>query len=260
MNDGNYWLNYLLTLALIIGVGIGYFAFAYRWMYDYAIKLHPTKVFPPGNKLVLTNPNWHGNLAPQELTCVVLGDSSSSGQGADDQTGCYSYQFLRDHLLTKYSHIYIYNLGESGAKTADVLDRQVPLALNLAPDLIMIAMGGNDLIQSYDRRIFAQNYRSVLNQLQTLNKPIIVLNIPAFNCTPLLLEPMRTFLHWRAWYFNQALAQIAQEFPCVQLVDIYSIQDDGVKDSTIYFSDDRFHLSTLGYGLWSTQIAKDVKL
>jgi lysophospholipase L1-like esterase len=243
--------------AVLGGLGVLavpiYLAIAYHSMYHYALKTYPTKVFPPGNKLIATQ----GNSALPSLKCVILGDSSSAGQGAESQSESYAYQFAQQVLLPCYDPIYLYFLAESGAKTADVIHKQLDQAIALKPDLVMIAVGGNDLIQFSDRRSFVQNYRLILQKLAPI--PVIVLNIPAFNCTPLLWEPIRSFLHWRARYFNAGLAPVCQCFANVQLVDIYAIQDDGRPDKHRFFSADKFHLSGLGYGLWAKQMAQQVK-
>jgi lysophospholipase L1-like esterase len=235
---------------LIFGL---YLAIVYRYMYHYTMVLHPTKMFPPGNKFILTN---EAITDPKmKLVCVVLGDSSSSGQGANAQTESYSYQYLEKYLLPRYREIYLYNLAESGAKTADVIAKQLEPTIALYPDLIMIAVGGNDLIQRHSRQSFMDNYRCILEKLKILDVPIIVLNIPAFNCTPILFEPIRSFLHWRAHYYNQGLAEVAKEFERVQVVDIYAIQDDGSCERAEIFSEDKFHLAGAGYRLWANQIA-----
>jgi len=245
--------------AVLLYGGLGllavpiYLAIAYQSMYHYALKAHPTQVFSPGNKLIATQ----GNSALPSLNCLILGDSSSAGQGADSQAQSYAYQFAQQVLLQRYDPIYLYFLAESGAKTTDVIAKQLEPAIALQPDLIMIAVGGNDLIQFSDRRAFVQNYHTILQKLAPI--PVIVLNIPAFNCTPLLWEPIRSFLHWRAGYFNRGLAPICQSFSNVQLVDIYAIQDDGRPDKDRFFSADKFHLSGLGYGLWAQRMAQQVK-
>ncbi len=242
-----------IVLCGAVVVGALYLAIAYGSMYHYALKAHPTKVFPPGNQLVLGN----SDRSLPSLTCVVLGDSSSAGQGADSQTESYAYQFAERALLPHYDPIHLHFLAQSGATTGDVLAKQLEPAIALQPQLVMLAVGSNDLIQLKDRRSFLANYHSILEKLAPI--PVIVLNIPAFNCTPLLWEPFRSFLHWRAHYFNQGLAQVCQRFPHVQLVDIYAIQDDGRPDKDRFFAVDKFHLSGLGYGLWAEKMVSQVK-
>lgn len=48
------------------------------------------------------------------------------------------------------------NLSRSGARIGDVLDRQLPAleALGREPDLLTVAIGGND-VRAYDRETFA---------------------------------------------------------------------------------------------------------
>lgn len=237
----------MTILLLLIFISFLYLVIAYQYMYSYVVEDHPTVTFPP-SKFVLTNPNANG-----KLVCVVLGDSSSAGQGAQSPTESYSYQYLANYLLPQYQEITLHNLATSGATTADVLRHQVEPTIALYPDLVMLAVGGNDLIQGCSRQQFIDNYRQILTKLQILNVPIIALNIPAFNCTPILLEPIRSLLHWRSHYFNVGLAQLATEFPLVKIVDIYAV------DLDIIFSPDRFHLSGTGYSLWAKQIANTLK-
>ncbi len=77
-----------------------------------------------------------------KLTYVVMGDSTSVGQGGDYDKGIArsTARFIaRDHQVT------LYNVGVSGARSASVLQLQTPEAVKLKPDVVLIAVSANDV-------------------------------------------------------------------------------------------------------------------
>jgi len=96
---------------------------------------------------------------------VVLGDSTAQGVGAPTWDEGYVGQLLR--VLDRGSERpwRVLNLSRSGARAADVLDRQLPALEALAerPDLVTCAIGANDIVRRMApavlegqlRRIFA---------------------------------------------------------------------------------------------------------
>ncbi len=91
------------------------------------------------------------------LLYVALGDSAAQGIGASSPRRGYVSLIagrLRDQTG---GPVEIVNLSRSGARIEDVLDRQLPAlaALGRTPDVVTVAIGGND-IRAYDRTTFAQ--------------------------------------------------------------------------------------------------------
>lgn len=78
---------------------------------------------------------------------VALGDSTSQGIGASTPWRGWVGRTL-DHLATD-ADWQVVNLSVTGARIADVLDRQLPLLDDLAPvDLVTVAVGANDLLRT----------------------------------------------------------------------------------------------------------------
>jgi acyl-CoA thioesterase-1 len=81
---------------------------------------------------------------------VVLGDSTAQGIGAPTYTEGYVGQLrqaLDEDAETPWR---VLNLSKSGARAADVLDRQLPLleALTAPPALVTCAIGANDIVRN----------------------------------------------------------------------------------------------------------------
>lgn len=73
---------------------------------------------------------------------VALGDSMSQGIGASDPERGW-VGVARDRL----ERFRVVNLSQSGARTQDVVDFQIPVlqSLGVAPDLVTVLVGANDL-------------------------------------------------------------------------------------------------------------------
>ena len=96
---------------------------------------------------------------------VALGDSMTQGIGASAFDRGWTGQLgpiagLPTRLV---------NLSSSGARVADVLDRQLPALFSLGetPDLVTVLIGSNDLIRRRRREEFPAAFADLLAQLPT---------------------------------------------------------------------------------------------
>lgn len=97
---------------------------------------------------------------------VVLGDSMSQGIGASSVQGGWvprAQVALRDRGLDTR----VLNLSFSGARTADVLERQLPALRDAAvePDVVTLLIGSNDLLRRSLRAELLDRSRELLDAL-----------------------------------------------------------------------------------------------
>lgn len=93
---------------------------------------------------------------PGGLLYVALGDSAAQGIGASGPDRGY-VALIADRLRTSSGQpVLVINLSKSGARIGDVLDTQLPAlqALGRTPDVLTVAIGGND-VRAYDQATFA---------------------------------------------------------------------------------------------------------
>jgi lysophospholipase L1-like esterase len=98
---------------------------------------------------------------------VVLGDSTAQGIGAPTAQEGYVGQLraaLDDGSGERWR---VVNLSKSGARVADVLDRQLPAleALAAPPDLVTCAIGANDVIRRTPVPLLLDQLRAVIARL-----------------------------------------------------------------------------------------------
>jgi lysophospholipase L1-like esterase len=106
-------------------------------------------------------------LAEEGPLWLVFGDSTSQGIGASEPEAGYVPQVHARLVETTGELWRVVNLSITGAKMADVVDRQRPVAdaLSLDPDLVTSFIGANDLLAPWgvDRaRADAQRLVAVL--------------------------------------------------------------------------------------------------
>jgi lysophospholipase L1-like esterase len=91
------------------------------------------------------------------LLYAALGDSAAQGIGASRPDRGYVGVLARRLENTTGRPVEVVNLSRSGARLADVLDAQLPAlsALRRVPDVVTVAIGGNDIVP-YDRALFAE--------------------------------------------------------------------------------------------------------
>ena len=185
------------------------------------------------------------------LLYVALGDSAAQGIGASDPERGY-VSLIADRLRrTTGGPVQVRNLSSSGARIADVLDTQLPAiaALDRSPDVVTIAIGGND-VRAYDRATFT----SQVDQLTAA--------LPAGT----YVADAPYFMHGRwerdAQQAADRLAESARQrgLRSVPLHD--ALQAQGSSAMLTQFAADWFHPNDRGHRVWADafwdQIQPDV--
>ncbi|HZB94980.1 MAG TPA: SGNH/GDSL hydrolase family protein [Herpetosiphonaceae bacterium] len=177
---------------------------------------------------------------------VALGDSLSEGfsdWGRSERSIGFAY-VLADLLREQIPDLEFTNLGESGARVADVLHQQVDRATELAPDLLTLVVGANDLLTTPDEQ-FQHDYDDLVGRLRSKTSGMIAIaNIPDFaHLLPPQYGTYRAPLSNRTREFNHIIAATAATYG-VLLVDLAASRE--VEDLR-NLSGDGFHPNARGY-------------
>ena len=107
------------------------------------------------------------------LKILALGDSLTAGYGLGPGEG-FTDQ-LQDRFDKTYGvgEIVIINAGVSGDTTRGGLAR-LDWALADAPDMVMVALGGNDMLRGLEPAETLSNLSQILETLQQQNKPVLL--------------------------------------------------------------------------------------
>ena len=130
----------------------------------------------------------------QPLVYVALGASDAAGVGASDAARSY-VELLAARLRAHYRPdraVTVRNLAVSGYTIAEIDRDELPQVPALAPDIVTLWTGANDVIQSVDTSVFHDALVHILRVLQQTGAAIFVGTVPDLSLVPLI----RSFPAW----------------------------------------------------------------
>ena len=173
-----------------------------------------------------------------DITYVALGDSAAQGLGAT--TPALGYVGLLADIAEEVTgrRIRVLNLSVTGAKARDVLDTQVAQLTRLTPDLVTLAVGGNDM-RKYESADFEATMDAVIRALPS---HALVADVPCFYSGRGEEKSKRASAQIRR------LADAAGR----RFVDLHTATEAITREQyRSHFALDMFHPSDAGYQVWA---------
>ncbi len=176
---------------------------------------------------------------------VALGDSFT--EGLNDEIGVDGRHLgWADRFAASVDAVYpglLYaNLAVRGKLIKEVVDEQVPAAIDLRPDLVTFAAGVNDALRrNFDLDASLENLAIGIEALRRTGATVVVF---AFGDPSRRSRVMGT-VSQRLWEYNAGTRRIAEQFGAV-VVDFWGA---AVFDDDEFWSPDRLHLSPSGHAL-----------
>ncbi len=185
------------------------------------------------------------------LRYVALGDSTVEGVGATSPATTYVGQLHR-RLRTVYPDARLDNLGMGGATSADVVARQLERAVALAPQLVTLSIGPNDITTHVPPADYERNVAAIFDRLTRATGAVVVANLlPDLAATPRFrADEAKPAVARLTVEFNDALARQAR-LRGVELVDLYGPSRVEVPAQPELMSKDGYHPSDAGYARWA---------
>jgi lysophospholipase L1-like esterase len=173
-------------------------------------------------------------------TFVAIGDSFT--EGLEDPVPGGGFRGWADMvaatLAAQRPGFRYANLAIRGKLLAEVVAEQLPRAVELAPDLVSLAAGGNDILRGSDVDDLAADFAPAVATLQAAGCRVLI-----FTGFDPRMFPVIRLLRGRIAAYNMHLRGIADDYGC-DLVDLWSMR--ALKDIRAW-SPDRLHLTTQGH-------------
>jgi acyl-CoA thioesterase-1 len=209
--------------------------------------LHPEDMAPPGlvtlNRRLLLAGLAAGAAAPArgapapDRRVVMLGDSITSGYGLP------ASQALPARLQAELARIgapaQVINAGRSGETTAGAAAR-VARAVPTDADLVVVAVGGNDLLNGADPDVVQANLDRIVRTLKARGQRVVLVGVQV----PLLLGDY-------AVAFNDAFVRVARVHRLLFLPDMLA----GIVLNPELNQDDMIHPNARGVAVIARRLA-----
>lgn len=189
----------------------------------------------------------YGNGKP--LTYVVMGDSTTVAQGGNYHKG-YARTSAR-HLAKQGYGVTFYNLGVSGARSNDAAKSQTPEAAALKPDLVLIAVGANDVTHLTSVSSVKKSLSASIMDLRAANPGvrIVLTGSPDMGTVPRFPQPTRYLAGVQTDRLNRMVIALATDKK-VTLAPIASETGPVFAAHPEYYAPDKFHPNDQGYAVW----------
>jgi len=179
---------------------------------------------------------------------VALGDSFT--EGLNDPGGDGHYRGWADRVAERLAlddpSFRYANLAVRGKLLGQIVDEQVPLAVRMAPGLVGLCAGGNDLLRpGSDPDVMAKTLARAVRELRSSGAQVLLFT----GVDPRDMPLMRRLRGRFALYYLH-VRSIADLYGC-RLVDQWSMQ--GLRDWRAW-SEDRLHMNADGHRLVAARV------
>lgn len=203
-------------------------------------------------------------VAPAELAAVrpplemaAFGDSGMAGVGVERVVHSPPVQLAQRVADGLGRSVHVTGYGRSGARTADVLIAQVPLAAR-RPDVSVLLVGTNDVTHLTPPRQLARSTDALLDALIDLGGFVVWSGLPEFRAIRVLPHPLREAVTAYGALVRGVQRRGALARSGVHLVDVRrDVGAEFVRDPAT-MSADSFHPSAAGYGRIADAMAPTV--
>ena len=181
-----------------------------------------------------------GDPGPGIGSFVAIGDSFTEGLSDPDPDG--GYRGWADRVAEKLAQsqpgFRYANLAVRGKLLDQVLAEQLPRAVEMAPDLVSLAAGGNDILRGSDVDTLAAHFEPGVAKLQAAGCRVVI-----FTGFDPRVFPVIRWLRGRIAAYDMHLRGIADDYGC-DLVNLWSMR---ILNDTRAWSPDRLHLTAEGH-------------
>ena len=234
----------IIVIVLLVAV-VGYIA---------VILARLTERISIGTKLAEATRPFDRVREGASLRFLVIGDSTAMGVGASDPL-----ESTAGRLAADFPAAAIENISGNGYRLHHVVDliQQPRFRPGDDPfDLILIQLGGNDIIRFTDRADLRADLRTILGWAEVYGENTLILHSGNIGLAPFFPWPLGPVLTDRTRQVRQIYLEEAPQFSGVYYVDLFTEKEEDpfAPNLATYYAEDMLHLSGEGYGVWYEKI------
>jgi lysophospholipase L1-like esterase len=232
------------AVLFLAGLVIIYLSLANYYIY---FRIHQGGLTLPQNQHDYVLGEAAGAQAP--LVYAALGDSLTSGVGTERYEESYPYR-VASLLSSSGLPVRLKTYSYPGARTQNVIQDLLPLAIRDQPDIVTVLIGTNDIHGHVRLGVFEKNYDFILSRLSRETKAeVYVVSVPHLGSRQLLLPPYDRYFLWEEEQHNAILRQLCSKYG-VTFIDLETPTREKAQESG-YYCRDLFHPNTETYNLWA---------
>lgn len=189
------------------------------------------------------------------ITLTVIGDSAAFGTGDFDSEG--NPRGWGHYLAEVFEGSCNYfNFSRPGAKSKEVVEVQLPRAMETNPDICAVIVGGNDMLRNgFDPKALYENISSTSLELMSRGSEIIMVELHDPGQLLRIPRLLKRVLRRRVDAVNDVYYKVAEE------LDIILIRTRSIPDvhHPRHWHIDRMHPGPFGHQLLAREMATQLR-
>jgi lysophospholipase L1-like esterase len=179
------------------------------------------------------------------VNIAVLGDSLALGTGAGDTSGGFAFRIYRA-IDADRPGSEITNMAIGGSTAADVARLQTVRLHEQRFDVVLLCVGGNDVVRGIPTAVFARDYRKLVAAIRAAapRVPLVIVGVPDVSISPLFADHAQSV---RALSVDDD--RVARDIAAAagaRYVDLFALTAR-MRNAAGFLSLDRFHPSDEGH-------------
>ncbi len=215
-------------------------------IYSVTQVLRTQQLIKVGEKMAAETVAYTRHVGDPAFTILFIGDSTAVGVGASTPE-----KSIAGLVANRYPDSEIVNNGVSGAKAVDVLEQIKQI--DTSYDLMMIHVGGNDVVRFTSLDDFRNSIRTILELAKQKAPQVLLTSTGNVGTVTLFPAPTRWIFDRRSRSIREILIdEVARAGEGVRYTDLFRErpQDPFAEDPKAYYAKDQFHPSDAGYADW----------
>ena len=208
-----------------------------------------------------------GTPESETLRLVVLGDSTTAGVGVDRPEDALPHLIAQRIADAEQRAVHVVNYGWAGARAANLVPEQLPLALEpLHPgdepflaeaDVVAVVIGANDATHRTRPGRFRADLRATFEAVRAAapRARLVHAGVPAFRGALRTLEPLM-FITDHYARLLRPISRAESQRAGIAYADLARDVPPRIRGRRDVLASDRFHLSAVGYGAWADVIVE----
>lgn len=195
-----------------------------------------------------------GDPTAAPLSVLWLGDSLASGVGAATRDASFPRNAAARMAASHGRSVLLTSLASAGARAADVLAHQVPVAVaRLDPThVIVLLVGSNDVGTLNSPLRFRRQYRAIVDALVATEATVVTVGLPDIGAATVLRQPLRAIAGWVGRRADRDVRRIAAAGGA-HYIDI-NCEPPAEDKPEVYLAADNWHPNDETYDFWAERL------
>jgi lysophospholipase L1-like esterase len=182
------------------------------------------------------------------IRVVALGDSCLTGPGLLDTSDLWIRQIF-DRLPYRFD---LRVLAKGGAWMRDVVDDQLPEALQLKPDIALVSGGSNDSIRGARYSRLRRDLTYIAGSLAEVASTVALVGVGDMGTIPRLPQPLASFARLRSHGADRVHQSVARRHTRIVHIPMWDEASGPFREhGRALFTNDQFHPNARGQTVWA---------